>query len=218
MGRSTTRYTTFRRLKGTGEIASTILRLMMACNDLMLTDNSLATWKDEQRPQWKLRGVGAAMYFIRVQIAHLFEAFSIIEDISGSAKLTEALAACDGRTQQSFQRVSDFIGSADYKKMRRIRNNLTFHYDAKVVEAALNKAAIAHPDVPFRVSMGDATIDWFFEPADRIIDRMVVRDIFAVPEGVDVRVETDNIIARLQEVAKTFADFAGYFIWHHIRS
>jgi hypothetical protein len=44
------------------------------------------------------------------------------------------------------------------------------------------------------MSMGQATIDWYFEPADRLIDRTVVRDIFGVPQEANVREEVDKIV------------------------
>ena len=154
------------------------------------------------------------MYFIRLQIAHIFEALDIIESIRASQQLTEAVHACDSRTRQSFDKVAAFVGTADYKRMLRIRNNVTFHYDPGVIDKALPTAAAKHPDSPLSMSMGQGSIDWHFEPADRLIDRIVVRDIFGVEEGANVREEVDKIVVRLQEIGGQLVEFAGYFIWH----
>jgi hypothetical protein len=131
--------------------------------------------------------------------------------------LSDAVAACDPHTRQSFDMIAGFIGTEDHKKMMRVRNNLTFHYDEGAVRGALRNAAMEHPDLPLEISMGDETIDWFFEPADRIIDRIVVRDIFGVAPDADVRAEVDEVVVRLHGIMKAFADFAGYFIWHHTK-
>jgi hypothetical protein len=40
----------------------------------------------------------------------------------------------------------------------------------------------------------------------------VVRDIFAIPEGVDVQKEVDKLIHELQGVGDDLVQFAGYFI------
>jgi hypothetical protein len=207
--------TNFGRLAGTGQLAPTLVRLMMACNDLTLANDSLEAWHRDQTANREQRQVGAKMYFVRLQMAHLFEALSIIEHIRGAPKLSEAVAACDERTRQSFEKVSAFIGTDDYRRMARIRHNITFHYDDGAVEKALEAAAKAHPGYPLAMQMGRETIDWFFEPGDRIIDRIVVRDIFGVAPDADVRIEVDKIIGRLQEIGEAFADFAGYFVRHH---
>jgi len=215
MSRSTSRSTNFRRLAGVPELSPTIVRLMMACNDLAIADHSLAIWHGEQPHHRRHRETGARMYFVRLQIAHIFEALSIIEHIRDTPKLRDAVAECDQRTRGSFEKVVSFIGTDDYQIMLRIRNNITFHYGDRVVEKAIVAAAKSYPDVPLTMSIGQETIDWFFAPADRIIDRIVVRDIFSVPDEADVRVEVDNIVVRLQIIVKMFADFAGYFIWRH---
>jgi hypothetical protein len=217
MGRSSTRFINFQRIGAPGNLASTILRLMMACNDQTLVDDALAAWHRERSDAHERRAVGAKMYFVRLQIAHVFEALSIIQTIRDTSELADAVSAYDVRTRGSFDKIANFIDTDDYKKMVRIRNNITFHYDEGAVAKAFREVAAEHPDLSLHISMGDETIDWFFEPADRIIDRIVVRDIFAVPREADVRAEVDNIVVRLHDVVKAFADFAGYFIWHHTR-
>ncbi len=215
MSKSTTRFTDFHRLASVGEPAATVVRLMMACNDLTLADDALAVWHGEHAAKRQRRQTGAKMYFVRLQIAHVFEALDIIEHIQKTPILSKAVAVCDHRTRVSFKKVSEFIGTDDYKRMLRVRNNITFHYDHKVVANALRASAEAHPDRPLAISMGDATLDWFFEPADRIIDRIVVRDIFGVAPDADVRAEVDKMVIRLQDICVMFADFAGHFIWYH---
>jgi hypothetical protein len=59
----------FQRLQLAGQSAATVVKLMMACNDMQL-----AGWKKQQPRSQKHREVGAKMYFLRLQISHLYEA------------------------------------------------------------------------------------------------------------------------------------------------
>jgi hypothetical protein len=63
------------------QTARTVVKLMMACNDLTITNQALGDWKQDARPGRKPRQTGACMYFIRAQIAHLHEGIKIIEEI-----------------------------------------------------------------------------------------------------------------------------------------
>ena len=55
-------------------------------------------------------------------------------------------------------------------------------------------------------------------PGDLVNDRIVVREIFAVPESVvDVRAAIDPILERMHRMAAAFSDFAGNFIRFHLR-
>jgi hypothetical protein len=203
----------FRQLASKGPLATTIIRLMMACNDLGLADHSLAQWHQPAETRQRRR-VGAKMYFLRLEIAHMYEALSIIQEIQANPALRQAVAVSDWRTKKSFNQIRRFIGSNDWKRMLRIRNNITFHYGDKATEKAFARSAAGHPDRYWQIS-GEEPIDWFFEPADRIIDRIVVTDIFGILDTADIRKEVDTIVVRLHEAIKVFADFAGYFIWHH---
>ena len=99
--------------------------------------------------------------------------------------------------------------------MGRIRNNLTFHYDPKTINRALQSLVAKHPDARGTLSLGHNPLDWWFEPGDMVIDRAGVREIFKVPEGADVREETDKIIMRLHDITQTFGAFAAGLIWEN---
>lgn len=82
-------------------------------------------------------------------------------------------------------------------------------------EATIERLGTKSPSLRATISMGNEALDWYFEPADMVEDSIVVRQIFNVAEGADVRVETDEILVELQHIAATFGDFAGYFVKHH---
>lgn len=96
-----------------------------------------------------------------------------------------------------------------------MRNNLAFHYDAKLTERALIKHLEKHAGGVGAISMGSMPFDWMFEPGALINKRVAVRDIFGVPDGADITEETDELMVELQGILNTFMRFAGHFVWKH---
>jgi hypothetical protein len=82
---------------------------------------------------------------------------------------------------------------------------------------ALEKLAEKYPDHRFSYSLGQDTLDWYFELGDLINDKIVVRGVFKVPDQADVRTAIDPILLRLQTMAVAFTDFAGHFIRHCVK-
>src|SRR5262249_31950707 len=104
------------------------------------------------------------------------------------------------------------IGTDKYKLLKAVRNDVSFHYLDQTVRKALASQKAKAPTVLLSLSVGDGTLDWYFEPADRLVDSTIVRDVFAIPEGADVQKEVDKLIHGLQDIADAFVLFAGYFI------
>jgi hypothetical protein len=109
------------------------------------------------------------------------------------------------------------LDSGDYKLLCRIRNNSSFHYDPTLTVRYLEKLVEEYPDHRFPYSLGQDTLDWYFELGDLINDKIVVRDIFKVPAQADVRTAIDPILLRLNTMAVAFTDFAGHFIRHCVK-
>ena len=82
---------------------------------------------------------------------------------------------------------------------------------------ALQQIATKFPYDVSPVSLGHETLDWYFELGDKVVDRMVVRDIFKVDEKVGMRAAIDAVLSRLHVMAAAFSDFAGYFIRHYAK-
>jgi hypothetical protein len=215
MSKSTTTFVALCHLARLGDLAPVILRLMMACNDFSIANDAFGQWSAEQSRTRKDRQLNARLYFLRVQIAHVYEALSIINEVQRKPLLLAAVRRCDARTQQSYDRLVAHLATSQYKIMRRLRNKITFHYDPTIACAGLMAIAANHPDQQTIVRMGDAALDWYFEAADIIVGRTVVRQIFNISLTADARAEADKIVLDLQDIANTFGDFAGYFIKHH---
>jgi hypothetical protein len=106
------------------EIASVALRLMMALNDLGLANDALQEWDTTQDPKRKVRQDGGKLYFGRMQMAHIYEALLVIEEMTKSSTLMRAVECCDAKTRESFEQViiTAFLSTGDYKILCRIRN------------------------------------------------------------------------------------------------
>jgi hypothetical protein len=214
---STTRMVRSASLVQDKEIASVVLRLMMAMNDIGVANDALQEWDQTENPKKKARQNGGRLYFGRMQMAHIYEGLLIVEDISKTSKLKAAVDRCDTKTRRSFDEIAKFLNAPDYKILARIRNNVSFHYDGKLAVRALEQIATKYPSDVSPLSLGHETLDWYFELGDKVFDRVVVRDIFKVGEDVDMRSAINAVLHRLHLMAAAFSDFAGYFIRHYAK-
>jgi hypothetical protein len=203
--------------------AATVIKLMMACNDLSLANDAQGGWKNEQSPTRKSRSKGAQMYFIRLQVSHLSEALKIIRELHDDASLMRIVDWCDGRTRASFAELEQFMpGGAQHEQFAkvagRIRQNLGFHYDetGKLISKALKDRVAKYGESPSSVTRGSAADLWHFELADEILDRIVVREIWKIPEPADLRTEADKMAMWIHDILLAFVDFCGEFIWKYI--
>ncbi len=197
------------------QVASVVLRLMMAVNDSSLANNALYEWSQSNERIKKNRKFGGTIYFARVQLGHVYEALLVIEEMLKSDKLTGLVGGSDSRTQAAFKKLEAFIGSADYRLLLRLRNNLSFHYDRKLAIRALERILKVRPDDISPMSIGSEVLHWHFLLADKIANSIFARDVLGLPEEqADVPTEADKIIARMFDVHEALGDFAIGFIRH----
>jgi hypothetical protein len=195
---------------------------MMACNDMQVANEALAEWKSEQLPHKRHRQFGAKMYFVRLQISHLYESLKIIDQIRGDRQLMKLVDQCDAKTQQSFQELEAFLPNGAKRQwldrmVGKLRHNLVFHYDesGKLIERAIADRAARAEAWHSSVTRGSAAYLWHFKPADDILDSIVVRQIWGVPRQQDMRTEVDRIVDEIHQVFLSFVDFSGEFIWKY---
>jgi len=217
VGNSTHKYARLDALASKGELGSVLVRLMAVINDMSLAADAQRRWTEDPKTEREHRQRGAKIYFMRLQISHIFEALTIVEEIQDSPDLMKAVDRSDRFTRRGFAALLAFINSPDYRIMARIRNNLTFHYDPTTMGRAFTSLVAKHPDATGSMSLGDEPHNWFFEPGDMVGDRAAVREIFKVPEGADVAAETDKIVLRIHEIVQLFGGFAGSLIWQNSR-
>lgn len=163
------------------------------------------------------------MYFIRLQVSHLNEALKIIRELHDDVSLMKIVDQCDPQTRASFATLEEFMpGGAQHdqfaKVAGRIRQNLGFHYDetGKLITKALNDRLAKYGASPSSVTRGNVAQLWHFALADEILDRIVVREIWKIPETADLRAEADKMALWIHEILLAFVDFCGEFIWKYV--
>lgn len=225
MPHTETRYVSFETLKTRGASATTVVKLMMACNDMSLADQSLTEWKKDQPNSKKSRQRGAAMYFVRIQLSHLHEGLKVIEEIRADPSLIAHLNTCDPTTQTSFENLLPFLrgGSSrpDFDQLvARIRHNLTFHYEdsGKLIENAISDRASRSDARQSSVTRGSAAHLWHFKVADDVVDSIIVRQIWKIPRNIELEIEADKIADRVHQIFSWFVDFSGEYIWRYCKS
>jgi hypothetical protein len=212
MPKSTTRFVKTKKIADSG-IASLLARLMMIVNDMAIVNESLRVWSTSEDKRWQSRKRGGRALFARVQMSYVYEALQVIKEIRDSPTLMGEVAKCSKKTQECFAAVKAFIDTEDCQKLIRLRNNVGFHYDAKLAERAVNGIAGDFPDDSSTMTLGEEPLDWHFVLGDKIQDKIVVRYIFEVPKDKDIGQESDAIAGRVFDMAQKLAEFAGYFIW-----
>jgi hypothetical protein len=210
-----TRLTNFKKLANEGELGVILGRLMLAVNDLSIANDALGQWMSEQTGIRKTRAKGAKMYFVRILISHVFEALKIINRIKSTPELMRIIERAPKVIQDHFSACLRVIGTDDYKLMKAMRNDVSFHYLDQTVRDAIASQAEKAPEVPLELQVGDDTLHWYSEPGDRIIDSAVVRGVCKIPEGADIQPTVDNLIHRMQSVGDHLAHFGGYFIMEY---
>ena len=224
MSQTSTRYISFETLKIRGPSAVTVIKLMMAHNDMSLANQALTEWKGVQPNMRKPRQIGAEMYFVRTQLAHLHEGLKVIEAIRADSLLMAHVAACDLETQQSFQKLIPFLpgepSRPEFERLiGRVRHSLTFHYDqsGKLIEKAIADRASRAEARQSSVTRGSTAHLWHFKVADDVVDSIVVRQIWKIPKNADLRVEADKIADRVHQIFLWFVDFSGEYIWRYCK-
>lgn len=224
MPRTSTKFLSFEKLQNRGQSAVIFSQLMMVCNDLSLANEALSDWKEKKANMMKQRQIGASMYFVRTQLAHLHEGFKVIASIKKNTALTALLRKCDNQTQESFRQLEKFLpGGSDRAEFEqlvgRVRHNLTFHYDesGKLITKAIKDRASRSKSRISSVTRGDTSYHWHFKAADDLIDSIVIRQIWKIPRSKNLRDEADKILDRVHQIFLWYMDFSGEFIWNYCK-
>jgi hypothetical protein len=221
---TSTTYTTFERLAGRGEEAVIVVKLMMAFNDLAVSNEGLSIFKERYATKQNNKDRGAAMYFIRLQASHLYEAMKVVDAIAVHERLRNVLAQCSGATRSAFDRLialrSDEVQKRTFKQyVGRLRHNLTFHYDESgdLVRRAMAGRAKKPEGNPTSITRGTERYSWRLTIADDVVDTIVCRQIWNIPEEADLRTEADAAADYGHEIFVAFADFAAEFVTKYVR-
>ncbi len=222
MPRTKTIFLDFKKFRNRGDSAVTVVKLMMACNDLSLANEAQSGWKEKESKMMGQRQIGAQMYFLRMQLAHLHEGLKIIDLIRKDKALVSFLIRCDKQTQESFRQLEAFLpGGSKRAEFERlvglVRHNLAFHYNesGKLIERAIEDRASRSEAQHSSVTRGDTAYLWHFKAADDVVDSIVTRQIWKIPRNFDLLDEANKIEDRVFQIYLWFMDFSGEFIWNY---
>ncbi len=205
--------------------ASLVVRLMMACNDLALSNECLGWYDGRLSVTEKHLRTGARLYFLRLQLGHLTEAMKVVAEITADPFLMSVVRTCHPFAQEALERLRFFAdGGAQHgwsqANVASVRHNLTFHYheSGKWVDWALSDRASRKEARWSSITRGDQAKRWRFNVADDIIDSIICRKIWKIPRSADLREVADENVARVFEILKDLLDFSGDFIWRFAAS
>src|SRR5260221_5069784 len=102
---STTRNVRLGAIAGKGKLGSVLIRLMMVMNDMSLAMDGLARWTGDNETNRQHRQVGARIYFVRLQLSHLYEGLKIVREINGDTELKNAVDASGAFTRKCFAKL-----------------------------------------------------------------------------------------------------------------
>ena len=122
MSRSTHKFARLDAIASKGELGSALIRLMMVINDMSLAMDAQRRWTEDTMKERQHRKRGAKIYFVRLQLAHIYEAMKIVEEIRKSPTLIRAVDRSGRRTRKAFDALVAYMGSPQYKDiMGRMR-------------------------------------------------------------------------------------------------
>lgn len=219
MARTITRQIDFERLRLRSPNAAVIIKLMMAANDMAYANLCLGEYKAAIERGDRNTRLNGGLYWVRLQLAHMSEAFHILEEIRDNVELIRLLERCDLQTQESFNKLRPFMHGGDRHNefnqlVERVRSNVTFHYQCdKLILKAIRSLASAPEHRFSSISRGDTVSQWHFQVADVVLDSIVVRELWKVPMVKSSSEGADEAAWKAHLIFLSFMDFSGEFIW-----
>lgn len=221
MPRTTTRLVDFERLRMRGPSAAIVIKLMMAANDMSYANQCLGVYKAAIDRRDKGVRPNGGLYWVRLQIAHMSEAFHVIEQIRDDDSLMKVVQSCDSLTREAFERLLPFLyGGPRHPEFRqlveKVRSNVTFHYQCdRLISKTIGTLADRPGHRLSTITRGDDVRLWHFEAADAVLDTIVVRELWQVPWHRQAGEGADEAAWKTHLMFVDFMNFAGDFIWKY---
>ena len=221
MARTRTLLVNIRKLDRQGSEGVVVVRLMMACNDLTTANQALGACLENKGGRVDYIRRGGAMYFVRLQIAHLHEALKIVSQIRRYPRLLSLINDCPGETSDHFAQLLSFAdGGAhqgDFRKyVELVRHKVTFHYDERKIQAALSDRARRRGDAAHFMTLSDDVRRVRFQVADDVVNTLVCHHVWGIAPGAEAQIEADRIADLGFRIYKIFLEFAVAFIMRYV--
>jgi hypothetical protein len=210
------------KLHRLGAEGALVVRLMMALNDLTMGNNAQGKLcpTDGSEPTYMERV--AAMYLVRIQMAHLNEAFKIVEEIKANSGLLAFIAGCPSVVAEKFNQLLCFAkgGSKRHefcKYIETVRNKAAFHYDRGEVECALDEYATRKGHVGQLATFSSKISSARFQVADGLMEELIYHRLWNARPGPQSRSEVDEILKVTFGIFQTFVRFGGELLLEYLQ-
>jgi len=198
--------------------ASLLVRMMAACNDIMLANRCVGYFDNSTEANSK----EARRYFINIHAGHLTEAVNLIRELQKNENMTAIIEDCSDDSKECFNDLLKHIrGKKNHsdnfsEKCKKIRDKVVFHYDKKMFKEAINKRAKNPRGNEVHVTISnDIRFLRPFNLADDVIDTLVCRQIWKIRDsfsGEDLEKEADQNLTFIRSLCKKFVCFSKEFI------
>jgi hypothetical protein len=213
----------FARLQREGSDANLVIRLMRAADDIALANWGLREFS-QQRPRMERHvQLGARRYFVRLQCGHVTEAMKLVKEVQASSRIVGLLPLCSTEAQTAFNRLLDYLPGATRRTeferyILSIRNKAAFHYDRKLVGAALASRASRPGSSVATITRASEASMWRSGLADDIEDTIVCRFLWGIPLSADLTQEANKILDFSSSVCRDYLDFSGELSFLFLRN
>jgi hypothetical protein len=140
------------------------------------------------------------MYAVRLQIAHLAEAVTLITDVDESRVLRSLQSRLPSDATAARAALQPVLkGGTEHdafvERFKQVRDKITFHCDRVPVKRALHSLSAGARSPFCKVTVGTDLHSSRFDVADAVLDRLVFEGLWGVP-----REPTDDLQMRVDEV------------------
>lgn len=202
-----------------GEVVSI---LAMVCNDLAVANSAMSRLPARLPISLQHMKRGIQMYFSRMQCAHLYEGMKAIEQVRDTPSLKIVIGQCSTRAQGGFDTLCDCLPGGKERENFKwyvgwVRNRIAFHYSMGDVSWAIERRAQIAKGKPATMTAGGDIHSTRFEFGDDLVDSIVVRRLWKIPEKADFRTEVDRIGNWCDQMCRSFIIFSSEFVLQFLR-
>lgn len=228
--RTNTIYTDLKKLYESGDKeASLIVRLMLACNDIALSNHCMSNFKTQI-----LKGIqqhikqGALLYFIRLQCGHLNEVMPLIKELNDLLNENSLSAGifnkCTNEIKNDFNKLRDCLNGFPNRqeflnKVELMRHKTVFHYkDEKLFKEAIKKRSENKKERHSSITRSTDVSCLRFNVADDIIDTVVCRFLWKLTANDDsLKQQADEASDFGSDLCRAYVNFCSEFIFRYIK-
>jgi hypothetical protein len=200
-----------------------VVRVAMVCNDLAVANSCMGYYKEMKSKSLNHVRRGGLLYFARMSCGHLYEGMKAIKAIRDHSDLRSLVSRCSTRAQVAFEELCELLpGGTEYKSFDTyvgwIRNRVAFHYDANDLRWAMERRAKQSTGYTSTATAGEDIRSTRLEFADDLLDTIVCRKFWNIPESADVQAEAERIAGWCAEKCIRFLEFGEDFVPRFLRA